>query len=104
MTDKTRKYWLSTLRGWAEDRLSPPQFAECCEVLDGMVAETERLQAHADARLRVLEAAHVVVSDKAPENIVGQWADFGPDSDALSAFVDETLDALVAISPAPEPV
>lgn len=33
-TPKARQYWLDTLRGWAEDRLSEPQFAECSAVLD----------------------------------------------------------------------
>jgi len=31
---ETKRYWLNTLKGWAEDRLSPPQLAECKAVLD----------------------------------------------------------------------
>ena len=33
ISKKTKVYWLNTLCGWAEDRLSPPQFDECCAVL-----------------------------------------------------------------------
>ena len=36
-TNKVRQYWLNVLCGWAEDRLSPPQFDECCEVLGRMI-------------------------------------------------------------------
>ena len=38
ITNKTRQYWLDTLRGWAEDRLSLPQFQECCAALNGVGA------------------------------------------------------------------
>lgn len=37
ITEKTRRYWLNALRGWAEDRLSPPQFDQCCAALDAMI-------------------------------------------------------------------
>lgn len=36
ITEKTRRYWLNVLRDWAEDRLSPPQYDECCAALDAM--------------------------------------------------------------------
>jgi len=31
---KTKRYWINVMRGWAKDRLSPPQFDECKAVLD----------------------------------------------------------------------
>lgn len=36
-SDKAVAYWIETLRGWAEDRLSDPQFAECEAVLNHLL-------------------------------------------------------------------
>jgi hypothetical protein len=41
LTDKTREYWIGILRGWAEDRLSEPQYAECSAVLDEYITPSE---------------------------------------------------------------
>lgn len=40
-TAKARRYWIDTLRGWAEDRLSEPQFAECDAVLIELEQDAE---------------------------------------------------------------
>ena len=39
-SDNTRRYWVDVLRGWAEARLMPPQYDECCAVLDELLTPT----------------------------------------------------------------
>ena len=55
-TELTRKYWTDTLKGWAEDRLPPPQYDECCSVLGELIqnklSDDEQLRAKKAERER----------------------------------------------------
>ena len=42
ISNLTRKYWINILRGWAEDRLPPPQFDECNAVLNELMPVTSK--------------------------------------------------------------
>ena len=42
-SDVTRKYWIEKAKGWAEERLSPPQTDEFVAVMDEVMAENEQL-------------------------------------------------------------
>jgi hypothetical protein len=49
-TPRTIAYWLNTVKGWAEDRLSDPQMAELESVLDYRTAiERDELLAACEA-------------------------------------------------------
>ena len=70
-TSTQRAYWMKTLWGWAEDRLSDPQFVECDSVLNYHIdaaAELATVKAQRDALLAVLEELWEDVSQGAIPN------------------------------------
>ena len=42
-SDVTRKYWIEKAKGWAEERLSPPQADEFVAAINEVMAENEQL-------------------------------------------------------------
>lgn len=53
ITQLTQNYWVKVLTEWAEQRLPPPQFDECCAVLGQLAA----LRAELDAAVKRAERA-----------------------------------------------
>lgn len=106
VTEKTRQYWIETLLGWAEDRLSEPQFDECQHALRQAAPAPAPAAPDLAAEVARLRAALAKYADRTSWR-EGHFADNcewmgdgeGPDiANAALAGHDPIHDA-----PAPEP-